>query len=143
MLVDSNILVNAINNDSPKQAAARKFLLKYQNRGLVVAHQNILETLRVLTHSKFPNPMTGEAAIREVGDIIRAFQVIAPDNKAHLIALKLISKHRLTGDKIFDAYLAATAMAAGIDTIATDNTKDFTKFLSVITHNPFTKSPIT
>ncbi len=140
MLVDSNILVNAINNDSPKQAAARKFLLAHQKKGLAVAHQNIFETLRVLTHSKFPNPMSAAAAIREINGIVQALQIIAPDYKTHLIALELISKNGLAGDKIFDAYLAATAMAAGITTIATDNTKDFRMFKGLRVINPFSSN---
>ena len=57
MLLDSNILVYAINVRSPKNQVAQKFLQE-NLKELVVAHQNILETMRVLTHPKFPHPLS-------------------------------------------------------------------------------------
>lgn len=144
MLIDSNILVYAINNDSPKQASAREFLLAYQHRGLAVAHQNIFETLRVLTHPKFPHPMSTVGALREIDGIVRGLHIVTPDYKTHIVALELIKKHNLTSDQVFDAYLAATALTAGIEIIATENIKDFAAF-PLKTHNPFAvthKKPI-
>ena len=48
MLVDTNILVYAINLSASKHELARNFLRnEFQN--VVIAHQNILESLRVLT----------------------------------------------------------------------------------------------
>lgn len=49
MLIDSNILVYAINILSPKHKKAQNFLQENITK-LEIAHQNIFETLRVLTH---------------------------------------------------------------------------------------------
>lgn len=136
MLIDSNILVYSINSASPKHKQAQRFLQENLNV-LVVAHQNIFETLRVLTHSRFPSPMKTRDALEAIESILKGCVVISPDYRTHRIALELIKKHRLLADQIFDAYLVATALGNSIDTIATDNIKDFKKFTEVKVINPF------
>ena len=135
MLIDSNILVYAINSRSPKHKPAQNFLQE-NIRELIVAHQNIFETLRVLTHPKFPSPLSVHNAIEEIKRITNACRVIAPDYKTHYMTFELIKKYNLSSDLIFDAYLAATALSNGITTIATDNTKDFQRF-EITLINPF------
>lgn len=137
MLIDSNILVYAINSSSPKHKLAQSFL-EENIRELVVAHQNIFETLRVITHPKFPSPMSPEHALESVQNIVNACRIISPDYKTHSIALEMIKKYTLTADLVFDAYLAATAISNNIDTIATDNIKDFKNF-EIDILNPFSK----
>lgn len=135
MLVDSNILVYAINSSSPKHKRAQKFL--QENIGkLYLSHQNIFETLRVLTHPKFSSPMSPSDAINAVNPIMKVCRIIAPDYKTHHLTLELIKKHKLSADRIFDAYLVATAVSNDIKQIATDNEKDFKKF-GINIYNPF------
>jgi predicted nucleic acid-binding protein len=136
ILIDSNILIYAINSSSPKQKAAQDFL--QTNVGyLVTAHQNVFESLRVLTHPKFQAPMPSIEAIAAINAITEHCRIIAPGYDTLEIALALVKKHQLSGDKIFDAYLTATALSAGLTTIATDNTKDFLPFSEVSIMNPF------
>lgn len=136
ILIDSNILIYAINSSSPKQKTAQDFLQK--NVGyLVVAHQNVFESLRVLTHPRFQAPMSSEDAIAAIDAIIERCRIIAPGYDTLEIALALVKEHELTGEKIFDAYLTATALSAGLSTIATDNTKDFLPFREITITNPF------
>ncbi len=135
MLVDSNILIYSINSTSPKHKLAQKFL-KDNIGKLTLAHQNIFETLRVLTHTKFTSPMSPSGATEAVGRIINACRIIAPDYKTQPLTLELIKKHNLSADRIFDAYLVATALSHNITTIATDNEKDFKKYPITIL-NPF------
>ena len=136
MLIDSNVLVYSINLSSPKHKKAQEFL--QENLGeLVVAHQNIFESLRVLTHPKFPNPMKIDKAIDAIESILSECTVISPDYRTHRITLELIKKYSLSADKIFDAYLVATALGNDIGIIATDNTKDFKKFKEIKIINPF------
>jgi predicted nucleic acid-binding protein len=136
MLVDSNVLIYAINSSSPKHKTAQIFLQANVGR-MAIAHQNIFESLRVLTHKKFQNPMPLADAITAINHITMHCHVIAPEQGAHHIAMALMQKHELTGDKIFDAYLAASALSVGITTIATDNVRDFLPFEEVSTINPF------
>ena len=135
MLVDTNILVYAINADSPKNKQAQAFLLRNTSK-LLIAHQNIFETLRVLTHPKFSYPMDPKTAQESVDAIVDACTIIYPNYKTYRLAFELIKKHDLVGNRIFDAYLAATALSNGIESIATDNVKDFIKFTFEVI-NPF------
>lgn len=135
MLVDANILVYAINSDSPKNKQAQVFL-QANRKKLAVAHQNIFETLRVLTHPQFSNSMEPRDAQEAVLAILRACRVIIPDYNTHYLAFELVKEHNLAGNRIFDAYLAATAISNGVTTIATDNEKDF-KNLAIAVYNPF------
>lgn len=136
MLVDSNILVYAINRRSPKNKIAQIFL---QNNigNLQIAHQNILEVLRVLTYPKFPSPMKIDDALKAIENVLKTCHVICPVEKTIYIALLLIKKNKLVSDQVFDTYLVATALSNGITTIATDNTRDFKKFKEIKLLNPF------
>lgn len=136
MLVDSNILVYAINRRSPKNKMAQIFL-KNNIGNLQVAHQNILEALRVLTHPKFPSPMKIKNALRAIEKVLKACRIISPVEKTIYITLLLIKKNKLVSDQIFDTYLVATALSNEITTIATDNIRDFKKFKEIKLINPF------
>ena len=135
MLIDTNILIYSLNADSPKYAAAQNFLKKHKE-DLEITHQNILEAIRVLTHTKFPNPMDPKQAVEAVLKISEGGRVISPNLRTIFVSLELVRNHFLVGNRIFDAYLAATALTNGINIIATDNVKDFQKFpIKII--NPF------
>lgn len=136
MLIDSNILIYSINSSSPKHTKAQKFL-QDNIQQLEVAHQNIFESLRVLTHPKFVHPMRITDALIAVNTIVEVCNIISPDYKSHRIALELISKFKLTSDQIFDAYLVATVLSNDIDIIASDNVKDLGKFELIKVINPF------
>lgn len=137
MLIDSNILVYAINADSPKNRLAQSFLERY-NATLEITHQNIFEALRVLTHPKFSHPMRPKEAQESILAIANSCKVIYPNNKTHYLALEFIKEHNLVGNRIFDAYLVATIISNNLSTIATDNVKDFIKYKIEIL-NPFSK----
>ncbi len=136
ILVDSNVLVYAINRPSPKHTLAQKFLQENIEKS-VLAQQNILETFRVLTHPKFSSPMNQAEAIEAVMRIADSCEIITPDYKTHEMTLELVKKYQLRGDQIYDAYLVATALVNDVVEIATDNTRDFAKFESIKQVNPF------
>lgn len=138
MLIDSNILIYAINTRSPKHKQAQK-LLKDNLEKLEIAHQNVLEAIRVLTHKRYSNPMNLHAALDAILAICESSYVISPLTDTYHLALELIKAHRLIGNKIFDAYLVATALSNGITEIATDNVGDFRKFKGIKIINPFAK----
>jgi len=136
MLVDSNILVYSLNLDSPKSQSARKFLLKYKN-DFCVAQQNVMETLRIITHQKFPKPMQTAQATKAINNIIEAVYVITPSRETMELAIKLINKYKVAGRMIFDAYLVATMLTNGENVIATDNEQDLGIFPEIKVVNPF------
>lgn len=136
ILIDSNILIYAINSRSPKNQKAEKFLSE-SSGNFAVAHQNVLETLRVLTHPKFPKPMRLRLAISAIESIIKAGKIVSPDYQTQRVALELIKAHNLSSNEIFDAYLTATAFTNDIHEIATDNERDFLKIKEIKIINPF------
>lgn len=136
MLVDTNILVYAINSASPKQKVAQQFLQEHKNH-LYIAHQNICEALRVLTHSKFSHPMNERDAIKAISRITSSLTVIRPDSGTIDIALSVIMKYHLRANLIFDAYLVATVLTNDISVIATDNVRHFRIFEEISAINPF------
>src|SRR5690348_17061868 len=111
ILVDSNILVYAIDKNSPKNKIGQSFLQE-NSQFLVVAHQNICEALRVTTHPKFsPIPMKSQEAHKAILAITSNFRIIYPHSETIHLALQYIQEGKLTSNKIFDAYLAATALS--------------------------------
>lgn len=136
MLADTNILIYAINIDSPKHKLAQEFIRK-NSSNLEFAHQNALEAVRVLTHKRFSNPMSLISALKAVLSILDAGSVISPNETTFYTALELIKKHKLEGNRIFDAYLVATALSNGINMIATDNIRDFKKYEEIKVYNLF------
>jgi len=136
MIVDSNILIYSVNLDSSKHEQAQKFISDNLGK-LEITHQNILETIRVLTHKNFSHPKKLKEALSAVLSVVKSCFLIAPNQNTIYLALDLIKYHQLSRNRIFDAYLAATALSNGINTIATDNTRDFKKFKEITLLNPF------
>ncbi|HYD34748.1 MAG TPA: PIN domain-containing protein [Vitreimonas sp.] len=135
MLIDSNILIYSLNQASPKSVDSQKFLQSQTH--IVFAQQNIFETLRILTHTKFPNPFSVKEATEAVRALTDQATVIFPTLETYDLALELIRKYQITGTEIFDAYLVATALSNGIEKIASDNTKHLQKYNEIKVVNPF------
>ena len=136
VLVDSNLLIYAINSSSPKHQIAQKFIRDHSGE-FTLAHQNILEVLRVLTHPKFPSPMEINHAAEALSRIVDAAQLIFPALETYHVAITMIKDYKIIADKIYDAYLVATMLSNGITEIATDNEKDFRIFPQLKIINPF------
>src|SRR3989344_3187750 len=124
ILLDSNILVYSLNSASPKNQKSRDFIINNQDK-LCVAHQNINETLRVLTHPKFPNPLSSSEAVEAVTLITDNLMVISPNFETNFVTIEFIKKYKIVSDQIFDTYLVSTMLTNDIFKVATDNTKDF------------------
>ncbi len=136
MLIDTNLIIYAINSASPKHDQAKRFLNQNQSN-LIVAHQNIFEAMRVLTHTKFSHPMTFFQAHKAVDAIAEAATIISPTEETLSIAVALMHKYTRAANRIFDAYLVATMLTHGIKKIATDNDRDFTMYEEITVLNPF------
>lgn len=136
MLIDSNILVYAINADSDKHETAKQ-LIEDNLGNLEIAHQNILEAVRVLTHKNFSSPLNTAEATEAILILLDPFKIITPTQTTIHLSLEYIQKLNISGNRIFDAYLAATALSNGIKVIATDNVKDFKIFKGLKVMNPF------
>lgn len=136
MLIDSNILIYALSIRSPKRQMAQEFLQNQRNQ-LVIAHQNYLETIRILTHNKFPSPFNPREALKAVNSITKQAKVIFPQQNTLAIFKILVQTYKTKGLEVFDSYLIATALSNGVTHIATDNQKHFAKYSEISVLNPF------
>lgn len=135
-LIDSNLLVYFLQSEAPKTGKAREIFKNiFQNRiEAHVTHQNILETTSVLTKRYHQD-------IEEVHEKLEAlinefqFRIILPKPQTYKTFKNLLK----SGDQkhLFDIYLAATALDNGVNTILTENTKDFEGIEEITAINPF------
>ncbi len=126
ILVDTNVLIYAFNVSSPKHKMAKSVL---EGRGdLVLAHQNLLEFLRVVTHPVYRKKIRLEMVNKFVGLLEDNLRVVYPTELTWEIFKNLKIKYEVGGNLVFDTYLVATMLSWGIKRIVTDNQKDLGKF---------------
>ena len=133
-LVDTNVLVYALQPDSDRQAKAVAFIKDLVTRESgVVGAQNLAEFCSLATE-KFAKTMDFEQASSFLSEVSKSLEVISYDENTVAQALKLSYLHDL---HFFDALLAAAMSERGIETIATENEKDFKKIPWLKVVNPF------
>ena len=136
-IFDSNLLVYAINYDSPFHSRTEKLFLKIKSKTLkaVVTQQNILETHKVLIRLYKKTP---SESVRALDNLLQGFgiSVIHPFSYTIETYHALISQASTVSD-LFDYYLAATMLDNGINRILTVNTKDFNQIPDIEAINPF------
>lgn len=135
-LIDTNLIVYALNTSSPKNKKSQSFIKENRNI-LCLAHQNILEALRVLTHPKFSSPMSPKKANMAVWGIADALKLITPNEQTIYLAKEFVTMYDLKADEIFDAYLVATAVSNQIEIVVTDNEQHLKKYKGIKVLNPF------
>ena len=139
ILVDANILIYAVNQDSPYHLAAKHWwevaLSGTEPMGL--AWIVILAFLRITTHQRImTNPMSQNEAIQIVDEWLAqpAVDLIYPGASHWNILQNLILHSGATGNLITDAHLAAIALETGAEICSADG--DFNKFQGIKIHNP-------
>ena len=139
MLLDANILVYAVDDASPRHAAASAWLEAQLNgdRRVGIPWESLMAFIRVTTHPRIAvRPLTPEAAWSHVDDWLRVPVVWVPlptDRHAAVLG-PLVEKYRPTGNLVPDAHLAALAIEHGAEVISTDT--DFARFTEIRWRNP-------
>lgn len=137
-LIDSNVLIYALNAASSKHTVALGYLEKYVG-SYTLAHQNVLETWRVLSHPSYIKAFGGKGNLgQQIGQLISAAdEMIFPNELTLQLFEKLTQRPEVSGNHVFDAYLVATMLTNGVDEMVTDNERDMTKFPEIRVVNPF------
>ncbi|MDT3740682.1 MAG: type II toxin-antitoxin system VapC family toxin [Candidatus Kapabacteria bacterium] len=139
-LIDTNVLIYAINNDSEFHQSSRKLFETALNNDLnfFVSINNLLEFFAIVTDNKrVQNPLTPNQA-REVINIISESKIkiihadIVALNKTLEIAVELQKSKQV----IFDFLIAAIMISNDIKNIITYNTKDFKSIAQIKTYKP-------
>ena len=130
-LPDTNVLLYAVNEDSPGHETARDWLNQALSgvEAVGFAWQALLAFLRISTkRAIFPQPLTATVALDLVDDwLARPLAVILHPGEGHAAILReLLERAGTAGDLSSDAHLAALAIERGAR-IATFDT-DFHRF---------------
>lgn len=140
-IVDTNILLYAVNSDAAEHASAREFLLKagtsadqwYLTEGI------IYEFLRVATHPRvFAQPMRWQEAMQVVQALVAnpCFRVLtAGEQHWSLLEEVLSSLTHPSGNLFFDIRTAVLMREHGVREIYTTDT-DFLQFDWIKVINP-------
>lgn len=139
ILVDANLLIYAIDRDSPHQRRARKWLEQILSGTTPVGLAWIvtLAFLRVTTRAGIMhNPLSPEQAIAYVDSWLGQSHVtlVRPGNQHWPILRNLLQVSGTSGNLTSDAHLAALAIEHGYSIYSTDN--DFRRFAGLTVINP-------
>lgn len=139
MLLDANILLYAVDRESPWQPRAAAWLESRlsEPRRVGFPWPSLLAFLRIATHPRaLRSPLDGPTACGFVADWLACPVAWIPQagvDHARILA-DLVAKHDLRGNLIPDAHLAALALEHGVPVVSADT--DFARFPEVSWVNP-------
>jgi len=123
ILVDTNILVYGIDEDSSFFKRARK-ILEQEKYQLVTTSKNLIEFLAVTTKSSGYN-LENNTALEIIEEIIQGIEIVYPTQESMAIFLDLMNRYQPKGLKVHDFEIISIGLAHGIHEVATFNIKDF------------------
>ncbi len=140
VLVDTNILIRAIQRNHPQMRAARKAMRTLVESGeeLCVTSQILAEFWNVCTR---PSEVNGlgisiGATDRLMSRVERFFRILPDSPEVFRQWRRLIVVHEIRGAKVHDARIAAAMRVAGIRQVLTFNGADFRRFPDVAVLHP-------
>jgi uncharacterized protein len=139
MLVDANILLFAVDADSPHHERARAWLSTELNgdRRVGLPWESLGAFLRVSTHPRASHhPLSPANAWRYVEDwlAVPTVWIPVPTDRHASVFGELIDRYQLAGNLIPDAHVAALAIQHGLEICSADT--DFARFSEVRWRNP-------
>jgi toxin-antitoxin system PIN domain toxin len=142
MLVDANILLYAVDQDSTFHTLAREWLESVLNgpRRVGIPWQSLSAFLRISTHPRaMRDPLAPADAWAFVGDWLDAavVWVPAPGRGYREIVGRLVRDLDLRANLVSDAMLAALCIEHGLDIVSADS--DFARFSEITWINPMAR----
>lgn len=139
MLVDANLLLYAVDDESPRGPLARDWLDKQLNgpRRVGLPWQSLGAFLRISTNPRaYMDPLSPATAWSVVEDWLAApaAWVPNPEDRYPAILSDLLVRHELSANLIPDAMLAALAIEHGLKICSADS--DFARFDEITWVNP-------
>jgi len=138
-LVDTNVLLYAVDEGSPHHAVARRWLEEQLSSAEAFAFSwaVLLAFVRLATNPRiFESPLSTEAAFDLVDSWLAqpATTVVHPLDRHHQLLRELLAPLGTAGNLTSDAHLAALAIEHGAELCSADS--DFTRFPRVRFSNP-------
>jgi uncharacterized protein len=136
-VVDTNVLVYALDADAPQHAASRSLLETAQTERatLFVTSQILCEFYAIVTdRRRVPKPRTAADALTAISGLLGFLQVLPVPARTVDRLLDLLRRHPVTGGDVFDLQIIATMQSNDVDRVYTFNAGDFAAFseLSVV-----------
>ncbi len=141
-VVDTNLLLYAVNRDAPDHARAHAIIEEYRrgDRLWFVTWSIVYEFLRVATHPRvFPQPLALPAAREWLALLLAAPNagVLTQTDRHPAVLAELVTRHpRLAGNPVHDLHTAALMLEHGVPEIRTADT-DFHQFPFLRVVHPF------
>jgi len=121
-LLDTNVLVYAMNRDAEHHDSCRKLLERAANREVpaCLAQQILFEYFAVVTSARqLPKPLSAAEAASDVERLSDLFPILQPTAEVVGSALSLARTLGVVGRRVFDLVLAATMLENGVTAIYT------------------------
>jgi hypothetical protein len=130
-IVDVNVLLHAVNRDSPQHETARGWLVDALAgpEAVGLAWTVLLAFVRVSTHpSVFRRPLTPDEAIGTVRAWLEypTVSIVEPGPRHLSVLAGLLTEAGTAGNLVNDAHLAALAVESGAQLVSFDT--DFARF---------------
>lgn len=123
ILVDTNILVYGIDQDSKYFKRARQ-VLDFHDHQLITTSKNLVEFLAVVTKPAGYGLETN-LALEIIDEIIQGMEVLYPNQESMAVFLEFLARYQVNGLKVHDLEIVSIGIANGVHDLATLNTKDF------------------
>lgn len=134
VLLDTNVLVYAADRTAAFHQAARTFRDQAARgqQAVCVSPSVLNEFYAVVTDDKrVQRPLTPQAALNELRVYRNVFPVIHPGDSALNHLRDLIERYGIQGPHVFDAWIVATMLEHGVETIYTTDRKHFGRFREI------------
>ncbi len=139
MLLDTNVLVYAVNADAPQHSASRAILEAALGQRLpaMLVPQVLVEFYAVVTSARrVEHPLDPEAAWKEVAALRAALPVLDVTSGALDALGQLVSERRAAGRHIFDLFLAAQMRAHRVATVCSYDRAAFEGIAGIMVVTP-------
>ena len=138
-VLDLNLLIYAVNQDSPLHEKAKAWLEEVLSDEETVAFPwpVILGFLRIMTNPRiFPQPLAASQALDIMDDWLTqpCAQTLSAGESHWIILTDLLEETGTAGNRTTDAHLAALAIEQGAELCSTDS--DFARFTTIRWNNP-------
>ncbi|MDX1919104.1 MAG: type II toxin-antitoxin system VapC family toxin [Candidatus Caenarcaniphilales bacterium] len=131
VFIDTNILVYSTNHDSPFKSQSDKLL-----RELLLSEITIFINLQVIREYLV---VSSRDSIQGMSPILKnilafksVFNILEDSEESFSKLLFLVEKYNVKGKQIHDANIVACMLSNGVNTIVTNNEKDFERFKDLI-----------
>jgi uncharacterized protein len=137
-IIDTNVLIYALDADAPQHVAARALLEAGRDRStdLYVTSQILCEFYAIVTNARrVAHPRTTADVLSAITGLLSFLHVLPLPADAVQGWMDLLRRRPVTGGDVFDLQIVATMQANAIQRIYTFNTDDFEPFaeISVVT----------